>query len=151
MSRLGKIWTSPNTLLGILVGVLGMLAGARARRGENAVLFLSHPLMSLFPARAVTLGNCVLYRKDANPELEVARYDGKGLQRIGDHERAHTEQYERWGPLFLPVYLLLALMPGVHPLEAQADRWAERRRATVAEKTEPKRPVGRDPPRSSPR
>ena len=126
MSIAGKIWTSPNTLLGIGIGFLGLPAGSRMCRGENAIHFLAHPILSFFPARAVTFGNCVLYRKDAHPDLEVTRHDGNGLQRIADHERAHTIQYEYWGPFFLPVYLLLVLLPGIHPLERQADRWAER-------------------------
>jgi hypothetical protein len=126
MSVLGKIWTSPNTLLGLVLGLPGLLFGARIRFGDNAILFFNLPLLSYLPPRAVTFGNVVLYRKDAWPDLEVGRYDGQGFQRIGDHERAHTLQYERWGPFFLPVYLLLWLWPGKHLLELQADRWAAR-------------------------
>jgi hypothetical protein len=127
VSVIGKIWTSPNTLLGLLIGLTGVPFGARIRRGDNAILFCNLPLLSHLPPKAITFGNVVLYRRDAWPEREVRRYDGKGRQRIGDHERAHTIQYELWGPFFLPVYLLLALLPGAHPLETQADRWAEKR------------------------
>ena len=126
MNLLGKLWTSPNTILGLLIGGFGLLAGARLARGENAILFLSHPLMTFFPARAVTFGNCVLYSPGIHPDQEVDRYDGKGLQRISDHEKAHTIQYQLWGPLFLPAYLLAALLPGQNRFELQADRWAER-------------------------
>lgn len=126
MTLLGKIWTLPNTLLGLALGLPGLLFGARIRFGDNAILFYNLPLLSHLPPMAVTFGNVVLYRKDAWPEREVRRYDGRGRQQIRHHERAHTVQYEIWGPLFLPVYLLLALKPGRHPLETQADRWAER-------------------------
>ena len=126
MSALGKIWTLPNTLLGLLLGLPGLIFGARLRFGDNAILFYNLPLLSYLPPMAITFGNVVLYRKDAWPERVVGRYDGKGRQQIRHHERAHTVQYERWGPFFLPVYLLLVLWPGVHPLETQADLWAER-------------------------
>jgi len=126
LSLLGKLWTSPNTLLGLALGGLGLPFGARFRRGANAVDVLDHPLLSLTRVRAITFGNTVLYRRGARPEHEARRYDGAGWQRLADHERAHTLQYELWGPLFLPVYLLLALLPGVHRLERQADRWADK-------------------------
>jgi hypothetical protein len=128
LSWLGKLWTSPNTLLGLALGALGLPFGARFRRGSNAVDVLDHPLLSWTRARAITFGNAVLYRRGVRPGDEAPRYDGGGCQRLADHERAHTLQYELWGPLFLPVYLALALLPGVHRLERQADRWAERRR-----------------------
>ena len=35
-----------------------------------------------------------------------------------DHERVHVHQYERWGPLFIPAYLLSSLymkLRGRHP------------------------------------
>jgi hypothetical protein len=127
LSWLGKLWTSPNTLLGLALGALGLPFGARFGRGDNAVNVLDHPLLSLTRVHAITFGNAVLYRRGVRPEHEARRYDGAGAQRLADHERAHTLQYEIWGPFFLPAYLLLALLPGTHRLERQADRWAQRR------------------------
>ena len=40
------------------------------------------------------------------------------LERLRVHERVHVAQFEKWGPLFLPVYLL-----------AGASQWAHGRRA----------------------
>lgn len=134
LSWAGKLWTSPNTLLGLALGLLGLPFGARFRRGENAVAVLGHPLLSLLGVHAITFGNAVLYRRGAHPDQTVRRYDGAGWQRLGDHERAHTQQYELWGPLFLPVYVVLALLPGVHRLERQADRWGERRGGAAEER-----------------
>jgi hypothetical protein len=125
------IWASPNTLLGLLLGVTGVPFGTRARLGDNALNFFEHPLLSLTKARAITFGHCVLYHRGAHPDHESLRYDGGGWQRIGDHERAHTLQYELWGPFFLPAYLFLALLPRPHPLECQADRWAARDRSSL--------------------
>jgi hypothetical protein len=57
-------------------------------------------------ASAITLGHVVLGR------------DRETLARTRIHERIHVRQYERWGPLFLPVYLLASLfvlLRGGHP------------------------------------
>jgi hypothetical protein len=42
------------------------------------------------------------------------------------HEQHHIRQYERWGPIFIPVYLLLAIRYGYrrHPMELAAMRAA---------------------------
>jgi hypothetical protein len=119
-------WASPNTLLGLALGTLGLPFGARIARGDGAILFLDHPVMSWIPPCGITFGHCILYRRGIGPDDPVRRYDKKGWQRIGDHEGAHVRQYERWGPLFLPVYLVSALAPGTHWMERQADRWAEK-------------------------
>jgi len=47
---------------------------------------------------ALTLGHVVLGRTAA--ALDVAR----------SHELVHVRQYERWGPLFIPAYLLCSLV-----------------------------------------
>ena len=49
-------------------------------------------------AAALTLGHVVWGR------------DGQCLVRSRAHERVHVRQYERWGPLFLPAYLLSSLL-----------------------------------------
>jgi hypothetical protein len=48
VSVLGKIWTSPNTLLGLAVGAVAVTLGARAQRGRNAIEFLGNPFIALF-------------------------------------------------------------------------------------------------------
>lgn len=46
--------------------------------------------------------------------------------RLLAHEKHHVKQYCAWGPLFIPVYLLLAIGYGYarHPLEIRAKRAA---------------------------
>lgn len=119
------VWASPNTAIGLLFALLGLPFGARLSRSEGAIHVADHPILRWLPPVAVTFGHCVLYRPGICPDDPVRRYDGKGWQRLGDHEHAHVRQYERWGPFFLPVYLASALWPGVHWMERQADRWAE--------------------------
>lgn len=46
---------------------------------------------------AITLGHVVL------------GVDEHTLDEVRAHERVHVRQYERWGPLFVPAYLLSSL------------------------------------------
>ncbi len=60
----------------------------------------------------------------------VLGLDRSALQISRDHERIHVRQCERWGPLFIPAYLLgsaYAVLRGRHiyrdnPLEREAFR-----------------------------
>lgn len=97
-------WAGPASLIGLLLGVAALLTGGRAQRrsgvlefyGGAAAWFLRHaPLVG--NAMAMTLGHVVLGQTAAG--LELARR----------HELVHVRQYERWGPLFLPLYALLSL------------------------------------------
>jgi hypothetical protein len=112
---LGFIWTLPNTLLGVLAGVLtfqlpriahGLLLFDRRPRGLTAML---HGVRR----EAMTLGFVVV---SATP------VEGRLLE----HERHHVKQYCAWGPLFIPTYLVLALFFGYqrHPFEVAAVRAA---------------------------
>ena len=46
--------------------------------------------------------------------------------RLLAHEAHHVRQYAAWGPLFIPVYLVLAIPYGYrrHPMEVRARRAA---------------------------
>ena len=96
-----------------------MLAFSLLRRGHAAVIdgvveahspLLGRALTRLTPlaggADAITLGHVVIGRNAG--ALQVTRA----------HERVHVRQYEHWGPLFVPAYLiagLYALARGRHP------------------------------------
>ena len=130
-SLLGKAWASPNTALGLFIGTVAVMLGARARLGNNAIEFLDQPFVTLIQRSAVTLGNTIHYAPGRDPERVIRRYDGSAEVRLGDHERAHTEQYERWGPFFLLAYGI-SWLPFVPPagsrFEHAADDAAERMR-----------------------
>jgi hypothetical protein len=92
------LWASPWTLLGLLVGTLGLLTGGGVQRRCGVIEFYGGAvrwLLERFPVHpvAMTLGHVVLGRLPAN--LESCR----------THELVHVRQYERWGPLFIPAYL----------------------------------------------
>lgn len=84
---LGKVWNLPNTIVGLVWGGIGLVAGADVTLGNNAMQFENHPLM-LFGA--ITLGNTIHYPA------------GFGPSKIGDHEKQHTIQGQQLGPLYLP-------------------------------------------------
>ena len=95
------LWTSPNTLIGIAIGCFGLVFGGRVRiRGQaiefygGGVKWLIHQLPHGQFTLAFTLGHVILGQTDAS--LDIAR----------KHEAVHIAQYERWGPLMLPAYLV---------------------------------------------
>jgi hypothetical protein len=112
---LGFAWTSPNTLLGLFAGLLtfqkprvshGLLLFDRAPRGLTA-------LMLRMNRAAMTIGFVVVSARPVEGTLLA-------------HERHHVKQYCAWGPLMIPVYLLLAVGFGYrkHPMEVRARRAA---------------------------
>lgn len=65
-------------------------------------------------AAALTLGRVVLGRSAA------------ALSQCREHERIHVRQYERWGPLFIPVYLLASVAAGLRGGDPYRDNPFER-------------------------
>lgn len=118
-----------------MVGLCGACL-ARAERGEwqvvDGVLEVTGPrLLARLSRRsmvgggirAITLGHVVI------------GCDRATLSATRSHERVHVRQYERWGPLFIPVYLSCSMwlwIRGRHPYldnpfekEAYAADWGE--------------------------
>jgi len=128
LQGLGALWTAPNTLVGLLGGLAGMLAGARPywRRGDCALVFREYPWG---PGGAITLGNVILH---TGPQLEVpcrtyahqAGQCSEPVISLHDHERAHVFQYLVLGPFYLPVYLLCGGVSAANPFERAADLYA---------------------------
>jgi hypothetical protein len=94
------LWAAPNSLLGLLLGLVWWLAGGQAQRVDG-VLELALPDRPAkagrhrwrLPFAAITLGHVVL------------AVNAHEMHRWRAYERVHVAQYERWGPLFLPAYL----------------------------------------------
>ena len=94
------LWAAPNSLLGLSLGLVWWLAGARANRMDGVLELVlpnapapARPGRWRLPFAAITLGHVVL------------AVDAHEMARCRAHERVHVAQYERWGPLFLPAYL----------------------------------------------
>jgi hypothetical protein len=105
-------WTSPNSCLGLLGGVVLLALGGKAKLVGGALEFSAGRGIGIFsklpngPIAAITIGHVILGMTD---EL---------LQRVRAHEHVHVRQYERWGPLFIPAYLgwsLFLLIQGRDP------------------------------------
>jgi hypothetical protein len=100
----GIIWASPYSVLGLVIGVVGICTGGTARiRGHviefygGAVSWFVRHLPGDQFVLALTLGHTILGQTDAS--LDIAR----------PHEMVHVRQFERWGPFMGPAYLLCSL------------------------------------------
>ncbi|CAN5781840.1 hypothetical protein BH24ACI5_BH24ACI5_02940 [soil metagenome] len=114
------VWALPNTLVGLLFvpaaagGGLRVVDGALELHGP----LIARLLRTLVPipggAAAITLGHIVLGRDRAS--LDVTRA----------HERVHVRQCERWGPAFIPAYLLASISAWLQGRGAHEGNWFER-------------------------
>ena len=116
------LWAGPATCAGLLLATLGLLGGGRVTRHTGVLeaegRLLAWGLLHLtLPDRgvsAITFGHVVLGANRA--ALEATRA----------HERVHVRQYERWGPLFIPLYLAASLWAAVSGRDAYYDNAFER-------------------------
>ncbi len=125
---LGMLWTSPNTIIGLVAGIAGIAFGAHAHASgrDLAIVFHDWPWG---PGGALTLGNVILHTGQTLDSTCVTYAHRAGLGDeprilLADHERAHVYQYMALGPLFLPLYGLCGGISVRNPFERAADRYA---------------------------
>lgn len=121
MKMLARLWTLPNTLLGLALGGLMLVFGARVRRVAGVLEFhgggwgwLADRLPTALRFDAMTLGHVILGRSAG--ALAASRA----------HEHVHVRQYERWGPAFVPAYLLASAWQGLRGRHVYLDNPFER-------------------------
>ncbi len=114
-------WTSPNSLIGLIIGGALILLGARAKRIAGVlevegglVGTLLGPKRIALPWRAMTLGHVIL------------GIDQAALDQSRTHEHVHVRQYEQWGPFFLPAYVVSSLWQFACGRRCYRDNWFER-------------------------
>ncbi|MGD0900722.1 MAG: hypothetical protein ABR915_23055 [Thermoguttaceae bacterium] len=97
---LAMLWASPYTLLGLVLGMVGLCTGGRARIRGRVIEFYGGGVKWLLQrffldqgAMAATLGHTIFGQTAA--ALDISR----------GHEMVHVRQFERWGPLMGPAYL----------------------------------------------
>lgn len=100
---LAYTWASPTTAVGLVPGLLTLLTGGRVQLRQGTLEFhggFARWMLQRTPIRAsaMTLGHVILGR-----DLHCLDY-------CRDHEQVHVRQVERWGPAFLPAYLLASLV-----------------------------------------
>ena len=144
---IGAVWSAPNSIIGLGLGIIGIPFGATiggvvngvpipAFSDNGALQFTNNYLVNGFAA-AITFGNVINYgRPTANAVNADPNYVGPSSYgssfnvNTGMHEDGHVIQYDWLGPLFLPAYLalevpnLLANLFGFayqNPLEGNAD------------------------------
>jgi hypothetical protein len=128
LNLLGKLWAAPVTLVGIVYGLLSScFGGASISLQHNAICF--EGLKTVRPYSAITLGNCILCSTSLT--LKIPTYSEKdGLVlgyitvNIGDHEEAHTYQYQKYGIFFPLIWLLKGGPTAKDSLEQDADQYA---------------------------
>jgi len=116
------LWAFPATLLGLFFVPLAWLSGGRVTLVHGVVeiqggfvrFFLRRGLLLFGPAAAMTLGHVILGR------------DQSCLDRSRNHEHVHVRQYERWGPLMLPLYLIAGVVLFFRGLDPYLDNPFER-------------------------
>jgi hypothetical protein len=116
------LWAAPATLVGLSLIPLALLQGGRVSivrgvieaHGGIITRLLRGGLPWIGSGAAITLGH-VVWGCDATC-LDIYR----------DHERVHVRQYERWGPLFIPLYLVAAAIASWKGLDPYRDNPFER-------------------------
>jgi hypothetical protein len=115
------LWAAPYSLLGLLLGLLAMLLGARARLhrgalevGGGRVGWAVSRLPAPFSFSAMTMGHVILGT------------DHAALAELRQHEHVHVRQYERWGPLFLPAYLMASVLAWLRGRDPYRENYFER-------------------------
>jgi hypothetical protein len=95
------VWALPWTCVGLAAGAAGLVSGGAVRRRGRTIEFHGGAVSWLLDraplcsgAAAMTWGHVILGQTAA--ALDVTR----------EHELLHVRQYERWGPLFIPAYLV---------------------------------------------
>lgn len=90
-----RAWAAPWSAIGLLLSL-----SFRSRRIARDVVVAegaTWPRRLGWNYRAITFGHVVLCVDDVD-------------ERLLDHEMIHVAQYERWGPLFVPAYLVASLV-----------------------------------------
>lgn len=112
-------WAGPYSVLGLLFALAAVLAGGHAQVRQGVLESCGGrlaTLLSRLPMHfcAITFGHVIL------------ALDQRTLVAVRSHERVHVRQYELWGPLFIPAYLLAGLWQLARGRGAYRDNFFER-------------------------
>ena len=102
LKPLAYVWACPGSFIGLLLVPLALMTGGGVQVVDGVVeafggwltVLLRRPFWISGPISAITFGHVVL------------GCDRPTLTRTRRHERVHVRQYERWGPFFIPAYVL---------------------------------------------
>lgn len=94
------LWASPYSLLGCLIGGIGLATGGGLRVRDGVLGF--HGGFTRWVVRHTPLGEGCAAITLGHTVIGQTRSD---LILSHDHEMVHVRQFERWGPLMGPAYL----------------------------------------------
>jgi hypothetical protein len=122
LNALRYAWALPTTCLGLLFvlivwldrGHICIVQGVVEVYSPLLTRLLDHGLPWVRGIAALTLGHVILGR------------DGGCLNRSRSHEHVHVRQCERWGPFFIPAYLLASVLAYMKGRDPYWDNWFER-------------------------
>jgi hypothetical protein len=115
------VWASPATAIGLSLAPIVLYQGGTMQWARGVIEIQGGVVTALLnrgllggPAAAMTLGHVVW------------GCDQRCLDRTRAHELVHVRQYERWGPFFIPAYLLASLIAHLRGGNAYLDNPFER-------------------------
>jgi len=102
LRMVGYLWAAPCSAAGLLLFLPALILGSSVRLVEGVMEISLAPFLHRIgrprlPFHAITFGHVVIGASRAS------------LRRLSAHERIHVRQYESWGVLFFPAYLLSSL------------------------------------------
>ena len=113
MRFLAYLWALPITALGLILALIARVSGGTMHFRQGIVEVCGGFIGPLLRGNrfwnggaAMTLGHVILAR------------NADCLERSRQHELRHVRQFERWGPLLLPLYWLIGVWlrwRGLHP------------------------------------
>lgn len=116
------LWVSPTTAIGLIFLPIALMSGGRARWVQGVVeihgglvrFILRRCTVLRGGVSAMTLGHVVIAQ------------DQELMDATRSHERVHVRQAERWGPFFIPAYLLASVIVFVRGRRPYRDNPFER-------------------------
>ena len=111
------LWAFPATAIGLALALAAVVTGGQVRFVQGVLEVhggVVHWLLCRGGGAATTLGHVILGRN-----LSC-------LERSRGHERVHVRQFERWGPLLLPLYVVAGWAASWRGLDAHLDNPFER-------------------------
>ncbi len=114
------LWALPNTIIGMVIGVLSLLTGGSAIR--TGAVFEFHDGFATWFLKNVTKSGILAMTLG----YTILGKDRIALDDARDHEMIHVAQYGRWGPFFLPAYLISSIAQQIKGRDAYRDNMFER-------------------------
>jgi hypothetical protein len=113
------IWVLPATAFGLIAVGLTLITGGSAQIFDGAIEAWGGFGAWLFKSVirhgcAMTIGHVII----GQDEYSISRYR--------QHEHVHIQQYERWGPFFVPLYVASSVVAWVEGKHVYHDNAFER-------------------------